>query len=628
MASFDSDTPPVSNREEARRKLHEVVDHLPAQPGVYLMRGRDGTIIYIGKAKSLKSRVRSYFTPNAFDGRAQFLALVHSVWSLDYIVTDNEVEALVLEANLVKLHKPRYNVTLKDDKKYPFVRITNEPFPRIFLTRDIVEDGSRYLGPFSSAKALRKTLATMHKLFRVRSCDYALPDKNVRLCLDYEIKRCDGPCKDLISREDYRSIIDEARLFITGRHTTVMRSLKQKMEDAAGELKFEEAASLRDRLVALQRTVERQKVVSEDQSDWDTVGIHQEDDEACGVVLEVREGRLIGSQHYFIGDVLRTPAEEVAASFVQQYYTASSYVPPEIDLRSDIPEADTMRDWLSGKAGVSVDLRIPQRGTKVQLVAMAENNARLLLGERRLKRENRRGQLPNAVKALMRDLHLEKPPRKIEAIDISTMQGTDTVASLVCFVDGKPKKSLYRHFQIKGIEGPDDFASMRQVVERRFRHLIAEKADLPDILMVDGGKGQLSSALSALSDLGVIDQPVIGLAKRLEEVFIPGHSDPQNIPKTSASILLLRAVRDESHRFANTYHKKLRRKRTLASQLDEIDGVGPGRRKTLLRHFGSLKRLKEASVEDIAQVEGVGPKLAAIIHEGLKSASPAEAPAE
>ncbi len=583
------------------------------------MRDRDGIVIYIGKAKSLRPRVRSYFRPNAFDGRRQFRALVRNVWSLEYIVTDTEVEALILEATLVKKHKPRYNINLKDDKKYPFIKITDEPFPRIVVTRDVERDGSRYMGPYSDVKAMRKTLATMHKLFRVRSCDHALPCKGVRLCLDYEISRCDGPCEAKVSPEDYGSVISEAILFLTGRHTRIVRMLKERMNLASEALRFEEAAILRDRLQALERATKRQKVVSHDLTDWDTVALAREDDEACGVVLEIRDGRLVGRQHYFLGNVLDTPVEEVSSTFLRLYYASATFVPQEIAVRHELEDREAILDWLRDRAEGLVEIRIPQRGDKERLLSMAENNASLLLTERRLKRENRRARVPGAIASLQRDLHLVRPPRRIEAMDISNIQGSDPVASVVCFIDGQPRKGEYRHYRITGIQGPHDYAMMEQVVTRRFKRLMEESRPFPDLLLIDGGKGQLSSALQALKALGIQGQPVIGLAKRLEEVYLPGHSDPQNIPKASSSLRLLQQLRDESHRFAIAYHRKLRRKRTISSRIDYIDGIGPGRRSLLLKHFGSVKRLLEATPDEIGAVPGIGPKLAGTIYQSLRS---------
>ena len=607
-----------ADRNTIRAHIDGIVALMPREPGVYMMKGDEGQIIYIGKAKVLRSRVQQYFRPNAHDGRRQFRALVRNVRDLEYIVTDTELEALILEANLIKAHKPRYNISLKDDKKYPYIRITEEVFPRVVVTRDVVKDGSRYLGPYTDVRAMRRMVETMHRLFRIRSCDYDLPKANVRLCLDYEIKRCDGPCEGLIVAEAYQKIVDEAVLFLTGRHTQVKVTLVERMKQAAEGLRYEEAAIYRDRIQALEQAASRQKVVSNDLTDWDAIAIAREDDEACGVVMEVRDGRLIGRQNYFLGGVLDASEEEVVSKFVQLFYTTATFVPREVCLPGDIEDRETVLDWLTERSEGGVEMRVPQRGDKFRLIKMAENNARLLLTERRLKRENRRSQAPAAVQALQRDLHLEKPPRWIEAVDISNIQGSDPVASLVCFVDGRARKREYRHFKITGIEGPNDFAMMQQVVTRRFKRLMEEGKSFPDLLLIDGGKGQLSSAVEALRALGIEDQPVIGLAKRLEEVFLPGLSDPQNIPKTSSALKLLQMLRDESHRFAIAYHRKLRDKRTLTSELDEIPGVGPSRRIALLKYFGSVKRIREAEVEEVAKVDGVGLRLAEVICEGLK----------
>jgi excinuclease ABC subunit C len=593
-----------------RTLLRERLELLPREPGVYFMKDADGRIIYVGKAKILRDRARSYFQPGADDGRRQFRTLVSNVRALDYIVTDTEIEALILEANLIKAHKPRYNINLKDDKKYPFVKVTKEPFPRILVTRDVVKDGGRYFGPYTDVKAMRRTLDTLHRLFRVRTCAYDLPSPKVKLCLDYEIKRCDGPCEGRISEGDYRKIIDQAVLFLTGRNEVVVNLLRDRMSEAAEGLRFEEAAEIRDRLASLESVTNRQKVVSADMSDWDAVAVAREDDEACGVVMEVRNGRLLGRKSYFLGGVMDAPDGEVVSAFVRQTYLDTAFVPGEICLPCDVDDREAICDWLAERAGGQVEIRVPQRGDKVKLLGMAANNAALLLSERRLRRENRKQQVPHAVAALQRDLRLPRPPRRIEAMDVSNTQGTDPVAALVCFVDGKPKKGEYRRYRILEVPGPDDFAMMRHVVTRRFKRLMEEGRAFPDLLLVDGGRGQLSSAMEALSGLGVPELPVVGLAKRLEEVFVPGNPEPQNIPKTSSALKLLQAIRDEAHRFAVTYHRTLRSRRQTLSALDEIEGVGPARRRALVQAFGSVRRIADAEVGEIAAVEGIGPRLA------------------
>ena len=592
--------------EHLRFKL----DALPASPGIYLMKNRDAQIIYIGKAKSLRSRVRSYFQESGHDGRRQFNALVRNVVDIDYILTATEQEALILEATQIKAHKPRYNILLKDDKKYPFIRITDETFPRIFSTRDVVRDGSRYLGPFSNARAMHATLEMMHKIFPVRNCESQLPSDKIKLCLEYHIHRCEGPCKELVNSEDYKKSIDSAVRFLQGKNAEVIKELQRRMEEASTELRFEKAAKFRDQLEALESMRARQKVVLDAPIDRDVLAVARSDDEACCSVLEIREGRLLGKKHHFLGGIMESTSEEILSAFVRQFYLQTDFIPAEIHLPVLLPEADEIAAWLSSKNGGKVSLTTPQRGAKVEMLEMAEKNAAFLLEERQLKRELQKDRIPQSVFALQRDLHLSAPPRRIEGIDISNFHGTDSVGSLVCFVDGKPRRSQYRHFKIKDIDRPDDFASIHQVVLRRFRGLQERGEDFPDLLMLDGGKGQLSSALEALRELGLENQPVIGLAKRLEEVFLPGQSKPLLLPKTSASLRLLQILRDEAHRFALEHHRKLRGKRTLTSALDAIPGIGPTRRTALLQTFGSVRRLREISVEEIAQVKGFSLKLA------------------
>ena len=592
--------------EDLRIKL----DALPDSPGIYLMKNRDGQIIYIGKAKSLRSRVRSYFQESGHDGRRQFSALVRNIFDLDSILTATEQEALILEATQIKAHKPRYNILLKDDKKYPFIRITNEPFPRIFSTRDVVRDGSRYLGPFSNVRAMHATLDMMHKTFPVRTCDFSLPSGKAELCLDYHIHRCEGPCEELVERADYKKSIDSAVRFLRGKNAEVIKELKLEMEKAATELRFEKAAKFRDQLKALESMRARQKVVLDEPIDRDVVALARSDDEACCSVLEIREGRLLGKKHHFLGGIMESEDAEILSAFVRQFYLQTDFIPAEIHLPAALPDAEEIAAWLCSKSEAKITITTPQRGAKAQMLDMAEKNAAQLLEERKLKRELQKDRIPQSVFALQRDLNLANPPRRIEGIDISNFQGTDSVGSLVCFIDGKPRRSEYRHFNIKGIEKPDDFASIHQVVLRRFRGLQEREEPFPDLLMIDGGKGQLSSAQQALAELGIEGQPVTGLAKRLEEVMLPGQEKPLILPRTSASLRLLQMLRDEAHRFALDHHRKLRGKRTIKSALDDIPGVGPKRRTALLQKFGSVRRLRQAQVEEIATVQGFSVKLA------------------
>ena len=593
--------------EDLRLKL----DALPTEPGVYIMKRDDGQIIYIGKAKNLRNRVRSYFQEAAGDGRRQFKALVRNIADLDYIVTSTEQEALILEATQIKAHKPRYNILLKDDKKYPYIRITNEAFPRVFATRDVIRDGSRYLGPYSNVRAMHTTLDMLRKVFPVRSCDFNLPSDKVRLCLEYHIKRCEGPCEKLVAEAEYKKTVDSAVRFLRGQNSEVIKELQKQMGEAAGELRYEKAARYRDQLKALESMRARQKVVFDDELDRDVLGISRNDDEACCSVLEVREGRLLGKKHHFLGGVMESSDEEIFSAFARQFYLQSDFVPTEIHLPVQPTDADDIAEWLSQKAESKVTLATPQRGAKAQMLEMAEKNAAQMLSERQHKREMNRDKVPQSVYALQRDLNLETLPRRIEGIDISNTQGTHSVGSLVCFIDGKAKRSQYRFFKIKDLEQPDDYASIHQVVHRRFRGLRERGEAFPDLLLIDGGKGQLSSAVEALRELGIEKQPVLGIAKRFEEIFLPGQSKPVILPKTSASLRLLQVLRDEAHRFALKNHREQRAKSTLTSALDDIPGIGPKKRNALLVAFGSVKRIAETPAEEIAAIPGFSPQQAA-----------------
>ena len=592
--------------EDLRLKL----DALPSEPGIYLMKRKDGEILYIGKAKDLRSRVRSYFQDGGHDGRRQFKALVRNIANLDCIVTATEQEALILEATQIRAHKPRYNIRLKDDKKYPFVRITNEAFPRIFSTRTIVRDGSLYLGPFSNVRAMHTTLDMLRKIFPVRTCDFNLPTQGVRLCLEYHIKRCEGPCELKVDSGEYKKTIDHAVRFLRGKNSEVLKAIRERMEVASESLQFEKAARYRDQLQALESMQARQKVVMDGPIDRDILAIARNDDEACCSVLEVREGRLLGKKHHFLGGVIESTDCDVISAFIRQFYLQNDFVPNEIHLPVLPPDAEEIGIWLSERMDSRVTLFAPQRGAKARMMEMAEKNAQQMLKERQMKRDMRRDRVPQSVYALQRDLNLQVLPRRIEGIDISNFQGTDSVGSLVCFVDGQAKRSQYRFFKIRGIEGPDDFASINQVVLRRFTGLVERGEPLPDLLLIDGGKGQLSSAVQALKEVGVESQPVLGIAKRLEEVFLPGNSTPIILPKTSASLRLLQMLRDEAHRFALKNHREQRGKRTLTSSLDSIPGVGPKRRNALLKLFGSVQRIRAASAQDIADVPGFSLQLA------------------
>ena len=588
--------------------LQEKLESLPAGPGVYQHKDAQGKVLYVGKAKSLRSRVRSYFQKSrSLDPRIE--QMLSKATDLEIIVTDSEVEALILEANLIKKLKPRYNVNLKDDKSYPYIVVTNEPFPRVFVTRQIRRDGSRYFGPYTDVKNVRAALKAVRDLFMIRSCNFVLDAdtiarRKVKLCLDYHIKKCEGPCEGLVTEERYNAMIEQVVTLLKGKTEALIAALRRDMEAYADQRKFEEAALVRDRIKGLQAYAERQKAVDLDASDRDIIAFAAEGDDACGAIFKVRDGKLIGRHHYYMSGVEDKPSAEILETLVQQQYLESDDVPQEILLPSEAEDTEALQEWLSRRRGASVSLRVPVEGEEAKLVALTRNNARFLLDELKIQRMKRAESLPHRVTALQQDLRLPAPPRRIECIDISNTQGTDAVASLVVFVDGKPRKSEYRKFRIRAVTGPDDFASMREVVERRFTRILREQTTPPDLLMVDGGKGQLSSAVEVLTRLGLSSQPVIGLAKRLEEVFLPGVSEPVLIAKASGGLRLLQQIRDEAHRFAITYHRSLREKRTLQTELDLIAGIGKKRAKELLEAFGSVQGVKFASPEQLAEVVG------------------------
>jgi excinuclease ABC subunit C len=605
--------PPLTitiTREEVG--LQEKLESLPTGPGVYQHKDAAGKVLYVGKAKNLRSRVRQYFQKTrAMDPRIE--RMLAKATDLEIIVTASEVEALILESNLIKKLKPRYNVTLKDDKSYPYIVITNEPFPRVFVTRRLLRDGSRYFGPYTDVKNVRAALKAVRDLFMIRSCNYQIDDevirkKKIRVCLDYHIKKCEGPCEGLVSHAAYRTMIDQVASVLEGKTETLIERLEADMEALAAQMRFEEAAVLRDRIKGLRAYSERQTAVDLNRVDRDVTGVAIEGDDACGVIFKIRDGKMVGRQHYYMGNVDQRPEPEVIATLLQQYYLEAEFIPPEI-LVPVLPEANaTVGDWLSGRRGEPVTLTVPAGGEDATIIRLTENNARFLLDELKIQRMKRSDFVPHAVTALQRDLHLEKPPRTIECFDISNFQGTDSVASMVVFVDGKPRKSAYRKFRIRTVEGSDDFASMREVVERRYRRVQGEGGAMPDLVVIDGGKGQLSSAVEVLRTLNIAGQPIIGLAKRLEEVFMPGHSEPEMIPKASAGLRLLQQIRDEAHRFAITYHRTLRTKRTLQTELDLIEGVGKKRATELLEAFGSVQGVRFATPEQLAEI--VGEKVA------------------
>ncbi len=592
--------------------------NLPAKPGVYMFKDRQGKILYIGKAKNLRNRVRSYFQARG-QVDPKTMALMSRVADAELLVTDSEIEALILEANLVKEHKPRYNVNLKDDKHHPYLKLTiNEPFPRLLVARRVMRDGARYFGPYTSAIRMRRTLKFLMRHFGLRSCNYEMPSstgRKYKVCLDYHIGRCAGACEGLESQEEYKKHVDEVIMFLSGRRTDLIARLRKRMDAASSDLKFEEAARLRDTIESMEAVRQRQKVDSAEHVDRDVIAYARDGRDAVAVVMQIREGVLIGRQDLPIRVDADVSDTDLISGFFKQYYNHLEDLPEEIYLPGEIDEMELLEQWLSDIKGSIVRMITPQIGEKLRLVGMAEKNARLLLDEMLIQREKYKERVPDSAVALQKALQLKRAPVTVSCFDISNLGAADKAASLVYFERGKPKKSEYRHFKVKTVEGQDDFAAMHEVFTRYVERRLEEGGSLPDLMMVDGGKGQLSIAKTVLDERGLGDQPVIGLAKRLEQVFVPGRSDPVHIPKTSPALNLLKRVRDEAHRFAITYHRKLREKRTVGSELDEIPGVGPARRTALLRNFGSVKKIRDATVEELAEAKGITAPLAKKIYD-------------
>ncbi len=593
---------------KTNREIEEKLVSLPKKPGIYQFKDEKGTVIYVGKAINLRSRVMSYFREKVDSPKTA--ALVKRISDLEVIVTENEIEALVLENNLIKQFSPRYNVLLKDGKSYPYIRVTNEPYPRVFATRDIVRDGSKYFGPYTDVKSMRQSLRMINKIFKIRSCKYHIDDDVIRagkikVCLDYHIKKCDGPCEGLISEKDYGEMVNHVVQVLRGKTDELISKLESEMNSAAENLDFEKAAEIRDKIEKLKVYTSKQKVVSVDNEDRDIISVAGEDKDAACTILNIRSGKLVGKKQLKLSVNLKQNESEIIAEALRFYYSEFVDIPHEILLEKKPENEEMLIKWLNSKSERKVKFVIPQReGEKKSLLRMCRQNAILMLKDIQLQRMKKEGDIPHVITALKRDLHLKKPPVKIECFDISNIQGTDTVASMVVFVNGKPKKSLYRKFIIKSVSGPDDFASMEEVIERRYSRLVKENQPFPDLIMVDGGKGQLSSAVKILKNLGVNNQEIIGLAKRLEEVYLPGIADPQSIPKTSSGLKLLQHVRDEAHRFAITFHRQRRSKRTLTSELLEIKGVGKKIAEKLLTHFNSIDEIRKAEVDELAEVIG------------------------
>lgn len=616
--------------------LEKKLAGLPASPGIYQFKNQRGKVIYVGKAKNLRSRVRSYFrNVKKLTGKTRLL--VNHVADVDVIITSSEVEALILENNLIKKLKPRYNINLKDDKTYPYLVITREPFPRIVLTRQVVHDGSLYFGPYTEAGQLRSVLELISSIFQVRSCKLKLNEENIRrkkftVCLDYHIYKCKGPCEGLQSEEEYNLMISEIIRLLKGKTSVLVRSLTEEMQRCARELKFEQAAELKMQIGGLKKYADRQKVVTTDPVDRDVFGIEQKEDDACGVVFKIREGKLLGSQRMYFSNTDDEPMKNLLSKFLEKYYLETpDLIPQEIFTQEPLPsEAEkALQKLLSNKNKEGQNSRkttlivTPQKGEKARLMEMCRENARHHLREY-LAEKQKRGEMARenpSLNALRSTFHLEKIPRRIECFDNSHFQGSDYTSSMVCFVDGKPRKSDYRKFRLRTIEGSDDYAAMSEAITRRYSGTLSNELPLPDLVLIDGGKGQVNIALKILLELD-ISIPVIGLAKRLEEVHVPGSRDPFNLPKTSPALKLLQRIRDEAHRFAISYHRQLRKSRTLKTVLTDIPGIGEKTAMKLLDHFGSVEQIAHADKEELRKI--TGPKAAALIAKFFRSNSKPE----
>ncbi len=577
-------------------ELNQKLKNLPDKPGVYLMKDDQGRIIYVGKAVLLTNRVRSYFQSSR-NHSAKVQAMVARIADLEYIVTSSEIEALILECNLIKKHRPKYNISLRDDKTYPYIKVTaQEEFPRLYVTRRVQKDGARYFGPYTNAGSVHEVIQLMRKLFPLRSCRTLTAR---RPCLEYHIKRCLAPCASMVDSAVYQGMIKEVCLLLEGRSDTVIRSLKKRMEVAAENLEFELAAKLRDQLAAVEQVRRKQNIVT-GAGDQDVIGLARSALGTCAQVFFIRSGNMVGRDHFLLAGSEQEDDDAVLTAFIKQYYNQASFVPKEVLLPFTINEQELLADWLSQLKGSRVAVEVPKRGTKKEIVRMAGDNAAIVLSEQEAKIKAHSAQTLEAIADLGRYLELAVVPERMECFDISHIQGAETVASMVVFDGGMPKKEDYRRYKLQTVEGkPDDFKSMQEVVGRRYADA---SQPIPDLIIIDGGKGQLSSALQIIRGSGLTDVPVIGLAKEFEHIFREGDSEPLILPRHSQALYLIQRIRDEAHRFAITYHRKLRSKRNMASILDHVAGIGARRRKALWDAFGTLAKIKAATVEELAAV--------------------------
>ncbi|MCT4598476.1 MAG: excinuclease ABC subunit UvrC [Vallitalea sp.] len=613
--------------------IEEELKKLPVKPGVYMMKDKYNNIIYVGKAIKLRNRVRQYFRKST-NHSSKIKRMVTMISSFEYIVTDSELEALILECNLIKKHRPKYNTLLKDDKSYPYIKVTvNEKYPRIVYARKLTKDKAKYFGPYTNARGAKETIEVITKIWKVRTCNRNLP-KDIgkqRPCLNYHINQCNAPCQNYISEEEYKKSIKEIIEFLGGKYDKVINILEQKMNVAAEELDFEKAAEYRDQLASVRSIAGRQKIINASMEDQDVIAFAKAHDEALVQVYFVRNGKLIGREHFHLNNVEDLHRKEVMTEFVKQFYSGTPYIPKEIILQEEIDEANIINAWLSNKRGQKVYIKVPRKGDKHKLVELAAQNAMLTFEQfgDKIKREDRRTK--GAVREIIDILDLEEEVTRLEAYDISNTHGFESVGSMVVFEDGKPKRSDYRKFRIKSVKGPDDYRSLEEVLTRRFTHALEEQKEmllkkqdmslgkftrLPDLILMDGGKGQVNIALRVLDNLG-LNIPVCGMVKddkhRTRGLFYNNIELP--IDKNSEGFKLITRIQDEAHRFAIEYHRKLRSKKQIQSILDEINGIGPNRRKALIRHFGSVEKIRVATIEELETVDSINKKVAMTIYE-------------
>ena len=599
---------------------------VPLEPGVYLHRDADGKVLYVGKSASLRDRLRSYFgSKKNLDPKS--VELISRIDDFEYIVTASEQEALLLENSLIKEHKPKYNIRLKDDKTYPYIKVDlAEDFPRIYVTRRTANDGARYFGPFASAGSVRKTLYLLKRLFPYRSCTKTITGNDSRPCLEYHIKRCVAPCTGYASRNDYSEVIAQVVMFLEGNTKEIVSDLKTTMLEASDNLEFERAGALRDRLKAIEKVYEGQNVVGLGREELDVIGAAYGGEEAWVEIFFIRQGKLIGRDHFTMSGTREEDGQEILARFIEQFYSSASHVPRKILVPESITDKEVVAGWLETKRKGPVEINVPQRGAKRRLIEMVTTNAAQGLEQLKLKWISDSTRMETAMSELQEELNLPRSPKRIECYDVSHIQGTNTVASMSVFQDGKPLSSNYRRFKIKSHDGNDDFASMREVLSRRFKRLKnardggeenASFAAAPDLVLIDGGKGQLSSAVEVMLHLGLQDIQLASIAKREEEIFLPDAAEPVIMPKNSQGLFLLQRARDEAHRFAVTFHRNLRGKSSVKSALDLVPGIGPKRRKMLIRSFGSVKGIREASEDQLAAAPGMTAKVARQIKEHL-----------